>query len=177
MACVFFVPRHELSRPSVSSKLGCENQNLPRHRSALFVLILEHWALGWSRMASRFKCNLIYVLHAVISRSHFASSANSQIWDAALHESKDSSHPRSFFLMVSPVRCSRLFGPPKGPGPAQHVAQKHSFLGTKYRPNRPNGDPIGGHFSFFSRRKSLEKILCNQKFYVPFLLPKKKEQF
>ena len=48
----------------------------------------------------------------------------------------------------------------------------HSFLGTKYRPNRPNGDPIGGHFSFFSRRKSLETILCNQKLYVPFLLPK-----
>ena len=52
--------------------------------------------------------------------------------------------------------CPGHFGPPWGPDRAQNVAQKHRSLGTKYRPNRPNGDPIGGHFSFFSRRKSLE---------------------
>ena len=37
----------------------------------------------------------------------------------------------------------------------------HSFLGTKYRPNRPNGDPIGGHFSF------LHPAFFSEKVYVP----------
>ena len=62
-----------------------------------------------------------------------------------------------------------LFGPPRGPEPAQNAAQKHSFLGTKYRPNRPNGDPIGGHFSFLNPAKIFRKSLCAQKVYVFFL--------
>ena len=41
-----------------------------------------------------------------------------------------------------------VFGFPWGPEGAQNVAQEHSSLGAKYRRNRPNGDPIGGHFSF-----------------------------
>ena len=41
-----------------------------------------------------------------------------------------------------------VFGPPWGREGAQNVAQEHSSLGTKYRPNPANGDPIGGRFSF-----------------------------
>ena len=44
---------------------------------------------------------------------------------------------------------SGRFWPALGSGTGPKCNPKHSFLGTKYRPNRPNGDPIGGRFSFW----------------------------
>ena len=41
-----------------------------------------------------------------------------------------------------------VFAFPWAPEGGQHVAQEHGSFGAKYRRNRPNGDPIGGHFSF-----------------------------
>ena len=40
-----------------------------------------------------------------------------------------------------------VFGFPRGPEGAQHVAREHSCLGAKYRRKRPNGGPMDGHFS------------------------------
>ena len=49
--------------------------------------------------------------------------------------------------------CFRFFWPvlggPRGPGLAQLVARKHSFLVIKYGPNLSNSDQIGDRFQFF----------------------------